>query len=673
MNLSRILRFLNKMLPKKITISRIVQAWIFIFSCCIPFFWLENPKAQEVAANAQQNQDSTTNQATNEAGQVASYFYSVPKNPGKDKEAAGIFLKSVTDHIIQNRGIQDFYQIPQSENSWLETILATDRQWHQELEKLEKEYRASFSTFVNDKSGTNSNSILIKQYSKAINKLQSEIDIIRRQIVQINVDQQIYISNLRNIPLISLVAVKMPFTAEIAAVGSNGEDLLSKSIFRNIEEPVLAHLTNLHSKKLNVPFQNGNIRITFLYPENITRFDDEANEYVYLFQRVEGFPFSQGITSVENRGEKNLKIEIFKNDPDIETFLNSENVGDQRLLNWLKKELAYQKVNNDYTLKTINTRISYFTMFRNGLKDDIEIIMKNISELEAKRDSMDQDNGNGSILKKLAQTREAYENHYLKREIKTYEKYTLEHDVMFSSMKNSKSKKGKSADNNNLILDSRIAENIPISGRPVKDIFSDILLSASQNRSINLAAYRERVYRENIEQTHLVQGELEWNVEREEYKILKLTRGSVGSRTQFVIHLAKQTHLNSKPSFPSPKTGICNSEIFFSQGKFTLNKSARKDLSKAARCLRKYPTQRVLITGHTDPLKPNYGEGSKLNNVQLGLRRAEAIMISLTKDGFDSGRFTITSVGAKDPMSTGRSEKSLRKNRRAQIFSSPEI
>ena len=250
MNLSRILRFLNKMLPKKITISRIVQAWIFIFSCCIPFFWLENPKAQEVAANAQQNQDSTTNQATNEAGQVASYFYSVPKNPGKDKEAAGIFLKSVTDHIIQNRGIQDFYQIPQSENSWLETILATDRQWHQELEKLEKEYRASFSTFVNDKSGTNSNSILIKQYSKAINKLQSEIDIIRRQIVQINVDQQIYISNLRNIPLISLVAVKMPFTAEIAAVGSNGEDLLRKSIFRNIEEPVLAHLTNLHSKKL---------------------------------------------------------------------------------------------------------------------------------------------------------------------------------------------------------------------------------------------------------------------------------------------------------------------------------------------------------------------------------------------------------------------------------------
>ena len=629
-------------------------------------------QAQQVAANVSQDQPSASSQAEGNALD-SSKFYPIPKEPEKDQEATAVFLKSVTEHIIQNRGIQNFYQIPQSENIWLENILDTDRQWHQELERLEKDYRAAFSTFVNDKSGNNSNSILVKQYSKAISKLQSEIDIIRRQIVQINVDQQIYISNLRNIPLISLVAVKMPFTAEIAGAGSNGEELQNKSIFRQIEEPVLAHITNMHSKKLNIPFQNGNVRITFLYPENITRFDDEANEYVYLFQRVEGFPFAQGVTSVENRGEKNLTIEIFENDQEIETFLNSENVGDQRLLNWLKKELAYQKVNNDYSLKTINTRISYFTMFRNGLKEDIEKIMKSIAELEKKRDALDQDQKNGSILEKLAKTRQAYENHYLKRKIQTYEKYTLEHDVMFSSMKKPESKKSSSAEANNLILDSRIAANIPISGRPVKDIFADILLSASQNQSVNLSAYRERVYRENVEQTHLVQGELEWNVDREEYKILKLTRGSVGSRTQFVIHLAKQTYLSSNPSFPSPKTGVCESEIYFSQGKFSLNKSARAELAKASRCLRKYPTQRIVVTGHTDPLKPQYGEGSKLNNVQLGLRRAEAIMNSLTKDGFDSGRFTITSVGAKDPMSTGKSEKSLRKNRRAHIFSSPEI
>ena len=45
------------------------------------------------------------------------------------------------------------------------------------------------------------------------------------------------------------------------------------------------------------------------------------------------------------------------------------------------------------------------------------------------------------MLEKLAKTRQAYENHYLKRKIQTYEKYTLEHDVMFSSMKKPESKK----------------------------------------------------------------------------------------------------------------------------------------------------------------------------------------------------------------------------------------
>ena len=101
-------------------------------------------------------------------------------------------------------------------------------------------------------------------------------------------------------------------------------------------------------------------------------------------------------------------------------------------------------------------------------------------------------------------------------------------NTFISPKQKPKSKKSSSEETNNLILDSRIAANIPISGRPVKDMFADILLSASQNQSVNLSAYRERVYRENVEQTHLVQGELEWNVDREEYKILKLTRGSVG-------------------------------------------------------------------------------------------------------------------------------------------------
>ena len=88
-------------------------------------------QAQQVAANVSQDQPSASSQAERNALD-SSNFYPIPKEPEKDQEASAVFLKSVTEHIIQNRGIQNFYQIPQSENIWLENILFTARQWHQE-------------------------------------------------------------------------------------------------------------------------------------------------------------------------------------------------------------------------------------------------------------------------------------------------------------------------------------------------------------------------------------------------------------------------------------------------------------------------------------------------------------------------------------------------------------
>ena len=102
------------------------------------FFSNSGLQGQQVAANVLQDQQSASNQVEGNALD-SSNFYPIPKEPEKDQDACAVFLKSVTEHIIQNRVIQDFYQIPQSENIWLENILDTDRQWHQELEKLEKD------------------------------------------------------------------------------------------------------------------------------------------------------------------------------------------------------------------------------------------------------------------------------------------------------------------------------------------------------------------------------------------------------------------------------------------------------------------------------------------------------------------------------------------------------
>ena len=221
------------------------------------------------------------------------------------------------------------------------------------------------------------------------------------------------------------------------------------------------------------------------------------------------------------------------------------------------------------------------------------------------------------------------------------------------------------------MVDSDIAANIPISGRPLKDIFADILITANKNSKLNLQNYRERIYTANEEQTQLIQGALEWEVESEDFSILKLTRGNVGSRSHFVLHLAKRTNLNSKPGFPAPKSGLCKSTLLFKRGKNEMRNSSKPALNKLAKCLRKYPKQIIKITGHTDPLKPNYGEGSKYSNVTLGLKRAEALMKSLIAMEFNSGRFIVVSKGSMDPVAIGRDNKELEKNRRVEVVSSP--
>ena len=81
----------------------------------------------------------------------------------------------------------------------------------------------------------------------------------------------------------------------------------------------------------------------------------------------------------------------------------------------------------------------------------------------------------------------------------------------------------------------------------------------------------------------------------------------------------------------------------------------------------------IKITGHTDPLKPNYGEGSKFNNIVLGLKRAEEMVQKLTKLKFNPGRFIVVSRGAQQPVAIGKSNKELQKNRRVEIISKPSF
>ena len=617
---------------------------------------------------AQESTSADKSQTKDAPSKIERNFHKVPV--GKDKK---IFHEAVTGHIVYNKGIQDFYAVPAVETQWLDTILNSEINWHEELQKLEQDFRKAFQRRADLKSGQNDRALRIENYTRNISYLENKISEIRRQIVQLNVDQQVYINSLRQTAITTLVAIKTLYTTDLLSIKDN-LDVLNSSIFRSMEEPVLGHITATYSKSMNVPFQSGHIRVTYMYPENITHFDSEANERVYLFLRVEAYPFSTGVSNegiVDSRG---VSVQILSNNDQIQSYLKTNNVGDKRLQDWLVKEYNYQKLSNNHLLDAIKGKLTDFNMFRDGLKQSIGELHSKAQKLETKRDSLIGSGDEGLIEAEYKRTKALYHQYYTNRQVLTHEKYTLENDVMYSLFHiEGESNKNNGNQAQKQMVDSNVAANIPISGRPLKDIFADILITANQKRKLNLQNYRERIYRSNEEQTQLIQGELEWDIESEEFSILKLTRGNVGSRSHFVLHLAKRTNLRSKPGFPAPKSGVCKFAIFFDRGKSILRKSAKIALNQHIKCLRQFPKQMIQITGHTDPLKPNYGEGSKFSNVTLGLKRAETLMNSLIALDFNPGRFIVVSRGAKNPVAIGKEKKDLEKNRRVEVLSKPKF
>ena len=617
---------------------------------------------------AQESSSADKSQTKDAPSKIERNFHKVPV--GKDKK---IFHEAVTGHIVSNKGIQDFYAVPAVETQWLDTILNSEIKWHEELQKLEQDFRKAFQRRADLKSGQNDRALRIENYTRNISNLENKISEIRRQIVQLNVDQQVYINSLRQTAITTLVAIKTLYTTDLLSIKDN-LDVLNSSIFRSMEEPVLGHITATYSKSMNVPFQSGHIRVTYMYPENITHFDSEANERVYLFLRVEAYPFSTGVSNegiVDSRG---VSVQILSNNDQIQSYLKTNNVGDKRLQDWLVKEYNYQKLSNNHLLDAIKGKLTDFNMFRDGLKQSIGELHSKAQKLETKRDSLIGSGDEGLIEAEYKRTKALYHQYYTNRQVLTHEKYTLENDVMYSLFHiEGESNKNNGNQAQKQMVDSNVAANIPISGRPLKDIFADILITANQKRKLNLQNYRERIYRANEEQTQLIQGELEWDIESEEFSILKLTRGNVGSRSHFVLHLAKRANLRSKPGFPAPKSGVCKFAIFFDRGKSILRKSAKIALNQHIKCLRQFPKQMIQITGHTDPLKPNYGEGSKFSNVTLGLKRAETLMNSLIALDFNPGRFIVVSRGAKNPVAIGKEKKDLEKNRRVEVLSKPKF
>lgn len=93
--------------------------------------------------------------------------------------------------------------------------------------------------------------------------------------------------------------------------------------------------------------------------------------------------------------------------------------------------------------------------------------------------------------------------------------------------------------------------------------------------------------------------------------------------------------------------------------------SLRATLDRVAAVLAEKPETEILVLGHTD------GVGSELHNMQLSIRRAEAVVEYLRTHGIALTRLQADGRGETEPFADNGTEAGRAKNRRVEIIVRP--
>lgn len=104
-----------------------------------------------------------------------------------------------------------------------------------------------------------------------------------------------------------------------------------------------------------------------------------------------------------------------------------------------------------------------------------------------------------------------------------------------------------------------------------------------------------------------------------------------------------------------------DSGILFDVDKDAINGSAQNNLQNLSQSLQKNPETNILIIGHTD------NSGTESYNMDLSVRRAEAVKTYLSANGVDASRLNTQGEGANEPIADNNTDDGRSQNRRVEI------
>jgi outer membrane protein OmpA-like peptidoglycan-associated protein len=108
-------------------------------------------------------------------------------------------------------------------------------------------------------------------------------------------------------------------------------------------------------------------------------------------------------------------------------------------------------------------------------------------------------------------------------------------------------------------------------------------------------------------------------------------------------------------------------DVLFETDRAELKPGAERTLDGLVRALRDDPAASVSIEGHTD------STGGRDYNIDLSLRRAQAVKDYLASRGIDPGRVSALGLGADYPVASNTTEAGRQQNRRVEVVVQTQV
>lgn len=119
---------------------------------------------------------------------------------------------------------------------------------------------------------------------------------------------------------------------------------------------------------------------------------------------------------------------------------------------------------------------------------------------------------------------------------------------------------------------------------------------------------------------------------------------------------------------------VVPSDILFARGSYTLSAEGKRQLKMIAPAIASLETMIpanvpwiIRVDGHTDKTPVVPGTTRYVNNTQLSLLRAQAVVNELVRAGISPRRLAPTGFGETHPVNTGNTAAAMQKNRRIEL------